>query len=104
MSLLHIQCSISIPTCVPPCSLQEVFEVLYLISLYFHCHGVSRRSSSGCAYTVGIKPMPVALRIAFANLRWLTGRSPVSARFFNRPIDDINSPSITGFCTNALFR
>lgn len=53
---------------------------------------------SGCLWTLGMRPIPIALRIAFAIFRWLTGRRPVALLCFIRPIAVMYSDIIEKFC------
>jgi hypothetical protein len=55
-------------------------------------------STSGCLCTLGIRPNPTALRIAFAILRWFFGRRPVSFECFMRPISVMYSDIMVKFC------
>ena len=45
-----------------------------------------------------MRPMPIALRMAFAIFRWLTGRRPVVLLCFMRPIGVMYSDIIEKFC------
>jgi hypothetical protein len=55
-------------------------------------------STSGCLCTLGIRPKPMALRMAFAILRWFFGRSPVSLECFIRPVSVMYSDIMVKFC------
>lgn len=48
---------------------------------------------------LGMRPTPAALLIAFAILRWFTGRSPVSEECLIRPMGVTNSDMIEKFCS-----
>lgn len=55
-------------------------------------------NTSGCLCTLGIRPSPIALRIAFAILRWFFGRRPVSLECFIRPVSVMYSDIMVKFC------
>jgi len=55
-------------------------------------------STSGCLCTLGIRPSPTALRIAFAIFLWFLGRSPVSLECLIRPISVMYSDIMVKFC------
>jgi len=54
--------------------------------------------TSGCLCTLGIRPRPIALRMAFAIFRWFFGRSPVSLECFMRPVSVMYSDIMVKFC------
>ena len=54
-------------------------------------------TTSGCLCTLGIKPRPMALRMAFAIFLWFFGRRPVSLECFIRPISVMYSDIILKF-------
>lgn len=53
--------------------------------------------TSGCLCTLGIRPSPMALRIAFAIFLWFFGRRPVSLECFMRPVSVMYSDIIVKF-------
>jgi hypothetical protein len=57
----------------------------------------SRAKISGCLWTLGMRPSPIALRMAFAIFRWLTGRNPVSEECLIRPISVMYSDMMEKF-------
>jgi hypothetical protein len=54
-------------------------------------------TTSGCLCTLGIRPRPMALRIAFAIFLWFLGRRPVSLECFIRPVSVMYSDMIVKF-------
>ena len=54
--------------------------------------------TNGCLCTLGMRPNPIALLMAFAIFLWFFGRSPVSFECFIRPISVIYSDIIVKFC------
>lgn len=58
-------------------------------------------NTSGCSCTLGSNPIPTALRIAFAILRWFTARRPVSRRCLIRPMEVMYSDIIEKFLYSA---
>jgi hypothetical protein len=65
---------------------------------YVNCVGLADLSTNGCLCTLGIRPSPIALRIAFAIFLWFFGRRPVSLECFIRPISVMYSDMIVKFC------
>ena len=55
-------------------------------------------STKGCLCTLGMRPNPTALLIAFAIFLWFFGRRPVSFECFIRPISVMYSDIIVKFC------
>lgn len=54
-------------------------------------------ATKGCLCTLGIRPSPMALRIAFAIFLWFFGRRPVSLECFIRPVSVMYSDMIVKF-------
>lgn len=54
-------------------------------------------TTNGCLCTLGIRPSPMALRMAFAIFLWFFGRRPVSLECFIRPISVMYSDMIVKF-------
>lgn len=69
---------------------------------YMNLAGELFLSTSGCLCTLGMRPKPMALRMAFAILRWFLGRSPVSLECFIRPISVMYSDIIVKFCIPSV--
>lgn len=67
----------------------------------FALASASLSSTSGCLCTLGISPIPTALRIALAILRWFTFRRPVSRECLIRPIFVLNSWIMEKFYTET---
>jgi hypothetical protein len=65
---------------------------------YMNCVGLALLSTNGCLCTLGIRPRPMARRIAFAIFLWFFGRRPVSLECFIRPISVMYSDMIVKFC------
>jgi hypothetical protein len=63
-----------------------------------NCVGLALLSTNGCLCTLGIRPRPMARRIAFAIFLWFFGRRPVSLECFIRPISVMYSDMIVKFC------
>lgn len=59
--------------------------------------------TSGCLCTLGIRPSPMALRIAFAIFLWFLGRRPVSLECFIRPVSVMYSDIMVKFCGVSAF-
>jgi hypothetical protein len=55
-------------------------------------------NTSGCLCTLGIRPRPMALRMALAIFLWFFGRRPVSLECFIRPISVMYSDIMVKFC------
>lgn len=53
--------------------------------------------TNGCLCTLGIRPRPMALRMAFAIFLWFLGRRPVSLECFIRPVSVMYSDMIVKF-------
>lgn len=54
-------------------------------------------TTSGCLCTLGIRPRPMALRMAFAIFLWFFGRRPVALECFIRPVSFMYSDMIVKF-------
>jgi len=52
----------------------------------------------GCLWTLGIRPRPMARRMALAILRWFLGRRPVSRECLMRPVSVMYSDVMVKFC------
>jgi hypothetical protein len=74
--------------------LHQVFKVLYK-----NLEGLLFFKTSGCLCTLGMRPSPIALRIAFAIFLWFFGRRPVSLECFIRPVSVMYSDIIVKFCS-----
>lgn len=71
-------------------------HVYQVLAIYF-LSGLAIPMTSGCRCTAGMSPNPIALLIAFAIRRWLTGRRPVSLLCLMRPISVMYSDIIEKF-------
>ena len=70
--------------------------------LYRNLAGLIFFKTSGCLCTLGMSPSPIALRMAFAILRWLTGLRPVWLECFIRPISVMYSDIMVKFCVLSV--
>jgi hypothetical protein len=86
----------------------DAFRHVYTIFIQLMQHyyknlaGLLFFSTSGCLCTLGIKPSPIALRMAFAIFLWFFGRRPVSLECFIRPVSVIYSDIIVKFYSPSV--
>lgn len=73
------------------------FLIVHIYSSYKNLAGELYFSTSGWRCTLGIRPSPIALRMALAIFRWFFGRSPVSRECFMRPVSVMYSDMMVKF-------
>lgn len=84
-------------------SILVTHDHLRLRDLCTASRSISILNISGCLCTLGRRPQPTALLIAFAMRRWLMGRRPVSPLPLIRPISVIYSDIREKFCMHVSY-
>lgn len=82
-----------------------VFLVPYptsLATIYKNLDGWLFFMTKGCRCTLGIRPRPIALRIALAIFLWFLGRRPVSLECLMRPVSVMYSDMIVKFLYSRM--
>lgn len=75
----------------------RVRHIIHKSKSYKNLVGGLFLTTNGCLCTLGIRPSPIALRIAFAIFLWFFGLRPVSLDCFIRPVSVMYSDMIVKF-------